>query len=124
MSDRAATNGTSKTNGTNGAGRTAGADLDALAAAGGPCSVCGTTDARSLTVTHLSTGAAVVVCANHELMHRRSARRAGSVAELRLTFGERRGHRKDRRGAFPVDELGAELTYGFAGERRTGTRRR
>jgi len=82
------------------------------------------TDARALTTTPLSNGAPVVVCANHELMHRRSTRPAASVAELRLTFADRRGERVDRRGAFELDELGAQLTHGFAGERRESARRR
>lgn len=90
----------------------------------GSCVVCGHFDSRALSTTRLSNGELVVVCGNHELMHRRAESPAKSVAELRRMVTERR--RGSRRG-IDGDELGMRLSEAFAtSERRvsTGTDRR
>jgi hypothetical protein len=70
----------------------------------------------------------VTLCGSHALMHRRSRERASTEVELRTLFGDRRA-KQDRRGDHDrrlgeIDELGAELTAAFAGERRAGRERR
>jgi hypothetical protein len=85
--------------------------------------VCGLADARALVLTALAGGERVSVCATHELVHRRSGVAAATIAELRAMLGEKR-KRSERRESFLCDELGARLTAGFAGERRTGGERR
>jgi hypothetical protein len=70
----------------------------------------------------LSTGARVIVCANHALIHERSTHKAASVAELRRLGGDRRD-RKDRRDG-TADELGARLIAAFSGDRRRTDERR
>jgi hypothetical protein len=87
------------------------------------CVVCGLSDARALVKTKLATGARVVVCANHALMHERMGGAAASVDVL-LAMAREKRKPAERRESFPKDELGAMLTAGFAGERRTGTDRR
>jgi hypothetical protein len=85
----------------------------------GSCIVCGHFDSRALSTTRLATGDVVVVCGNHELMHRRAESPAKSVAELRRMLTERR--RGSRRG-IDGDELGMRLSEAFASsDRRTGT---
>jgi hypothetical protein len=79
-------------------------------------------DARALTTTMLASGANVVVCANHALMHERASSRAGTVAALVDMVGNRRD-RKDRRDG-TADELGARLIEAFVGERRKRAERR
>jgi hypothetical protein len=86
------------------------------------CVVCHLDDERSLSVTRLSTGEAVVVCGNHELMHKRSSRTAASVEELRAMVKNRR-HAIDRR-SLQIDELGAQLSEAFADEKRAVNERR
>ncbi len=86
------------------------------------CVVCGLADARALVKTELANGRRVIVCATHELIHRRLGSKASSVDGLRATARERRGL-SERREVFPCDELGAMLTAGFAGERRARSRR-
>jgi hypothetical protein len=86
------------------------------------CVVCALVDARALVETELATGQRVVVCATHELVHRRSGTKATNVHALRELVGERRA--RPRRERFPCDELGAMLIAGFAGERRAGSDRR
>jgi len=90
----------------------------------GKCAVCGLSDARALCTTRLSRGEIVVVCGSHELMHRRAARKAETVSDLRAMMRDRRDTR--RRHPIP-DELGARLIEAFStsSERRaSGDRRR
>jgi len=90
----------------------------------GKCVICGENDARALCTTRLSRGDIVVVCGSHELMHRRSARKAETESELRSMLRDRRESR--RRTPIP-DELGARLIEAFSAssERRaSGDRRR
>jgi hypothetical protein len=87
------------------------------------CVVCALVDARALVETELANGERVIVCANHELLHRRSGAKATDVHALRALVGERRS-RIARREHLPCDELGAMLIAGFAGERRAGGDRR
>lgn len=86
------------------------------------CVVCTNEDARSLSVTRLSTGETVVVCGSHELMHRRSSKTAASVSELRAMVSNRR-RSVDRRD-LQIDELGAQLSEAFSDERRAVNERR
>lgn len=86
------------------------------------CVVCNLDDARSLSVTRLSTGETVVVCGSHELMHKRSSRTAASIAELRAMVKNRR-HAIDRR-SLQIDELGAQLSEAFSEEKREVNERR
>jgi hypothetical protein len=86
------------------------------------CVVCGHKDMRALTITMLATGANVVVCGNHSLMHERAPSRAGTVEELREMAGDRRDRRDRRDGT--ADELGARLIEAFVGERRRKNERR
>jgi hypothetical protein len=86
------------------------------------CVVCALVDARALVETELATGERVIVCATHELVHKRTGTKAATVHELRELVGERRG--RARRERLPCDELGAMLIAGFAGERRAGADRR
>ena len=87
------------------------------------CVVCGLSDLRALVKTKLATGAHVIVCANHALLHERVGGRAASVEAL-VAMGKDKRKPAERRESFPKDELGALLTAGFAGERRNGTDRR
>jgi hypothetical protein len=87
------------------------------------CAVCGLSDARALVKAQLEGGARIVLCATHALLHQKVGALAKSAPELKARIGERR-HRAERRDSFPCDELGAQLTAGFAGERRTGSQRR
>ena len=87
------------------------------------CVVCGASDARHLTTTRLSTGTDAVVCGNHELSHRRSAKTAATVDDLRRIVGNRR-ERHERRGAIEGDELALQLVEAFTGERRAANDRR
>ena len=89
-------------------------------ALGSSCCVCGATDARSLADVVLIGGARATLCGSHALMHRRSATQARTGAQLRELLADRRG-RRDRR--MEGDELGAELTAAFSGDRRAGDRR-
>jgi len=68
----------------------------------------------------LAGGSRATVCGSHALMHRRSATKAGSEAELRKLLRDRRG-RRDRR--HDGDELGTALTAAFHGDRRAIERR-
>jgi len=86
------------------------------------CVICRTDDARALSTTRLSTGDSVVVCGTHELMHKRSARTAASIAELRSLLGNRR-HSTDRR-SLQIDELGAQLSEAFSDDKRAVNERR
>jgi hypothetical protein len=86
------------------------------------CVVCKMDDERSLSVTRLSTGENVVVCGNHELMHKRSSKTAATVAELRAMVKNRR-HSIDRR-SLQIDELGAQLSEAFSDNRRAVNERR
>ena len=86
------------------------------------CVVCRIDDERSLSFTRLSTGESVVVCGNHELMHKRSSRTAASIAELRTMVGNRR--RSTDRRSLQIDELGALLSEAFSDERRAVNERR
>jgi hypothetical protein len=70
----------------------------------------------------LATGANVVVCGSHALMHERAATRATSVATLREMFGDRRDRKERRDGT--ADELGARLIEAFVGDRRRTDERR
>ncbi len=54
------------------------------------CAVCGATDARMLGYTRLEDGTRVTVCGSHKTAHRRAARMARSIDELRAMIGERR----------------------------------
>jgi hypothetical protein len=83
--------------------------------------VCGENDQRALVGVVLAGGARATVCGSHALMHRRSATKASSEAELRELFRNRRG-RRDRR--HDGDELGAALTAAFHGDRRADDRRK
>jgi hypothetical protein len=85
------------------------------------CAVCEIRDARALVEVSLANGARATLCGSHELMHRRSKPKAKTAAELRASFGEKRG--SDRRGKGEVDELAARLSAAFGRERR-GTERR
>lgn len=89
------------------------------------CSVCGSTDARTLSTTPLASGSIVVVCGSHAVAHARLGRPAETVAELRKTLADRRD-RDDRRDRRPgdVDELAASLASAFTAERRGQGRRR
>ena len=73
--------------------------------------------------TALATGQRVVVCATHALVHDQQPIKAATVEVLSGMCREKR-RPSERRESFPKDELGAMLTAGFAGERRTGTDRR
>jgi hypothetical protein len=85
--------------------------------------VCGLADARALVKEELAHGERVVLCATHALIFRKSGTFARTTTELKAKIGEKR-RRAERRESFPCDELGAKLTAGFAGERRTGGDRR
>jgi hypothetical protein len=81
-------------------------------------------DARALVDVVLAGGTNVTLCGSHELIHKRYARRARTVAELRATCGERRGTRRRRDHAVgEVDELAERLSSAFAPERRVTERR-
>jgi len=54
------------------------------------CAVCGASDARMLASTRLEDGTRITVCGSHKIAHRRSARLARSIDELRTMLGERR----------------------------------
>ena len=90
----------------------------------GSCVVCGENDARALSTTRLSRGDIVVVCGTHELMHRRSERKAETESELRAMLRNRRESKRRR----PIpDELGARLIEAFSmssNRRAVGERRR
>ena len=90
------------------------------------CVVCGHTDVRALATVRLSGGANVIVCGTHELMHRRLRQSMRTVDEMRRAMSERRraSGLGERRDGMPCDELGAQLTAAFAGERRAGSERR
>ncbi len=91
-----------------------------------PCVVCGANDARGAATTRLSTGEVVVVCGSHELMHRRSAKIARSVSDLKSLLSNRRSMR-DRRSlqsGEEGDELGAQLSEAFATDQRNKSDRR
>jgi hypothetical protein len=64
-------------------------NLDRRACDGG-CVVCGATDARMLAYTRLEDGTRVTVCGSHKTAHRRAARLASSIDELRAMLGDRR----------------------------------
>lgn len=83
------------------------------------CAVCGLADTRALTAVRLE-AARVLFCGTHALMYRRLRVQARTVAEVRQLLRDRRDH--DRR-ADEVDELAAQLTAAFAGERRATDRR-
>jgi hypothetical protein len=87
------------------------------------CVVCGHTDERALVTTRLARGEVVVVCGTHELMHRRSKRKAQSTRELKAMLRDRRDTK--RRHPIP-DELGARLIDAFSTsvERRASGDRR
>ncbi len=89
----------------------------------GSCCVCRERDARALTTTRLANGEVVVVCGNHELMHRRQESPAKSEAELRSSLRQRRTASRRGEGG---DELGMRLSEAFSPveRRRTGTDRR
>jgi hypothetical protein len=85
------------------------------------CCVCRVADARALVEVTLPGGTRATLCGSHALIYRRFAIQARSVAELRLTLGDRR-RRSERRT--DGDELGQALSAAFAGERRAADRRR
>jgi hypothetical protein len=89
------------------------------------CSVCDSTDARTLSTTALASGAIVVVCGSHEVAHSRASRPARTVRELRAVLGDRR-ERRDRRDLSPAetDALAQALAAAFSAERRARGRRR
>jgi hypothetical protein len=89
--------------------------------AGSRCCICGESDRRALVAVSLTGATRATLCGSHALMHRRSAVKARSEAELRELLRERRG-RRDRR--LDGDELGAALTAAFHAERRAVERRR
>jgi hypothetical protein len=87
------------------------------------CVVCGQADERSLSTTRLASGDLVVVCGTHELMHRRSERKATSALALRAMLRDRR--ELPRRQIVP-DELAARLIDAFSARsnrRASGDRR-
>lgn len=88
--------------------------------------VCGANDARGAATTRLSTGELVVVCGSHELMHRRSAKTARSVSDLKSLLSNRRSmrDRRSRESGEEGDELGAQLSEAFAANQRNSTDRR
>ena len=88
----------------------------------GCCVVCEMSDARGLSTTRLSTGEIVIVCGIHELMHKRSSKTAGTRAELRAMFRDRR--RSYDRRSLQIDELGAQLSEAFSDEKRASNDRR
>jgi len=91
----------------------------------GSCAVCGENDERALCTTRLSRGDIVVVCGTHELMHRRSERKASTPTELKTMLRDRRKARV-RRQPIP-DELEARLIDAFSASsnrRAVGERRR
>lgn len=85
------------------------------------CAVCGMSDMRALVAVRLTGGCEVVLCGSHEIMHRRAGAAAGSIAELREAFADRR--EGDRRGRGEVDELAERLTAAFTRDRRGSDRR-
>jgi hypothetical protein len=88
------------------------------------CAVCGMHDARALVDVVLAGGMRVTLCGSHELMHKRAGKRARNIAELKASFGERRGtRRRSGREIGEVDELAERLASAFAPERRVGERR-
>jgi hypothetical protein len=87
------------------------------------CVVCGEADERALSTTRLASGDLVVVCGTHELMHRRSERKAASASALRAMVSDRR--EMSRRQTAP-DELAARLIDAFSARsnrRASGDRR-
>jgi hypothetical protein len=103
-------------------GRTETSNVASNPAPKAPCAVCGMSDSRGLVEVDLPGEPCVSLCGSHELMHRRSALRAQTVADLRAAFGDRRG--TDRRGGpGELDELAETLTSAFTRERRTSARR-
>ena len=89
------------------------------------CCVCGSSDARTLTTTPLTSGALVVVCGSHATAHAREGRAARTGPELRALLKDRRA-RPDRRDprTGDADELAQQLSAAFCGERRSDGRRR
>ena len=76
----------------------------------------------------LSDGAMTTLCGSHALLYRRGGEQAATVTDLRDKLRERRAPRERRaqsdRTVGEVDDLGAELTAAFAGERRDAGDRR
>ncbi len=85
------------------------------------CVVCGMSDARGLVATRLEGGETTTLCGSHQLAYNRSRPRPRDVAELVA----RTKNRRDRTRRSPDgDELGAQLSAAFAGDRRQSVDRR
>lgn len=92
------------------------------------CVACGVSDVRMLIAVPLSDGTATTLCGSHALMYRRGGAQAASVDALRDDLRNRRASRDRRaqsdRSVGEIDDLGAQLSAAFAGERRgSGDRR-
>jgi hypothetical protein len=76
----------------------------------------------------LADGSQATLCGSHALVYRRGGEQSPSVAELRAKLCEKRAARDRRaradRSIGEVDDLGAQLTAAFAGERRDANDRR
>ena len=85
------------------------------------CVVCGQKDARTLSKAALKGGSTVTVCGSHELAYKRLGTKAASSSDLKRMLADRR----DSERRLPeADELGAQLSAAFSGERRAGADRR
>ena len=87
----------------------------------GSCAVCGTSDTRALLTIRLAAGEEATVCGTHDLMHRRAAAPAKTLAQLVGMFSNRRSF--ERRRGPSDDTLADALSEAFVRDRRATPRR-